>query len=1661
MIMKISLKTIVWSGLMLCWTLSGISQFGGGGNNYIISGPTPVFDGSTNNYSLNHGSSIVTTTWGVSSSYGNVTSSTNIQATIQFIASGTTTVSAFIQDNLGNIHYVTKSVTIQAGLSAGTISGEQTICYNGNPSNLANVTAASGGPGGYAYQWQSSSGGGTGTNWNDISGATSISYDPPGGLTSTMWYRRKVTSGSFEKFTEDVRVSVNGQVTAGSINGTQTVCYGGNPSVLGNATSPTNGVGGYAYQWQYSNNGSSGWTDIGGATSITYDPPSGLTTERWYRRRVISCGQTKYTGGIQVTVWPGLDPGTITGGHGICSGEDPMKLTNVSEASGGDGNYTYQWQYSNNGSNGWTDISGATLEEYDPPAGLVSSRWYRRQASSCGQTLHTPSVEVTITSQPTWYADTDGDGFGDPNSSTTACTQPGGYVPNGSDQCPNAYGIDNGCPNLLAISSNENSFVSRVYQKEMNDSTGISAIGDVIENLTYYDGLGRPVQQVAVRASEELGDLVTHIRYDAYGRMDREWLPVYHQPIAGFGSYRTDMVGLTQTYYKNNYGPDFNGVNASNTNAYSQKEFEPSPLNRVLKQTAPGEAWKMGSGHEIGFGYDANGTNEVHFFWANTSLANGVYEPTLAQNGHYAQDELQKMVTYDENHDGSSTKLHSTEEFTDKLGQTVLKRTYALVSNVETAHDTYYVYDDYGNLTYVIPPKVTTASVSSTELSELCYQYKYDHRNRLVEKKLPGKDWEYIVYNKLDQPILTQDGNQRAKSPDEWLFTKYDALGRVAYTGKASAANGTSRTAIQNEVDALVTDLWVKRGNEISFGSTDISYDDAAYPTSVSVGAQLTEILTINYYDDYDFDLAGTATAHTAFSVTTTGEVKGLATGTKVKVLGTNSWITTVSFYDEKGRSIYTYSRNEYLNTTDKISSELDFLGRPTKVRTAHSKAGSTVVTLDNFTYDHAGRLLTQSQCIGNVSLGESCPTGGQGNTVPANLVLSSGTVTTDQLATQSITLNGTVTVSGTVTLAVDANANATISTEPIVSNSYDELGQLVQKQLGGGLQTVDYEYNVRGWLKQINDPASMGSDLFAFGINYNDPQNGATPLYNGNISETNWRTANSDNSLKHYRYSYDALNRITGAIDNTGKYNLTDVTYDKMGNLETLKRLGWTSASPSLTNNTGLGTMDDLTYQYANGGNQLTNVADNNASDTYGFKDVNGSGTEYTYDANGNMTSDANKGITGITYNHLNLPTLINVNTDNIQYIYDATGGKQQKIVSTGATTDYAGNYVYENNALQFLSHTEGYISPDGSGGYDYVYQYKDHLGNVRLSYADSDGSGDIDPATEIISEKNYYPFGLEHKGYNSVVSPNANSNAEKWRFQGQELTEDLGLNVHEFKYRFYDSAIGRFWSIDPLADGYVYNSPYNFAENSVIANSELEGLEAKIAIYGEGAIGSTAYTSNDINSFHNRASTLEKNNGYNAEGVRNGQQLISALKTATAEEGSVQSAVIYAHGGQGAVYLDPSDGFYINSGRGSNSATVSDLSAGINDGSIVFEDNATIVFGTCNACSSSSALPDNIGKEITTETGVTTIGATDYVEPEIVNGKETGVLTTQGTFLKNEKVFDVTVNGVTVTFDTEAGANEFANIFTDFNSPDLTADVTSRVIQTDLGNRIDPSQY
>ncbi|MCX2682143.1 hypothetical protein OOZ15_19510 [Galbibacter sp. EGI 63066] len=178
--------------------------------------------------------------------------------------------------------------------------------------------------------------------------------------------------------------------------------------------------------------------------------------------------------------------------------------------------------------------------------------------------------------------------------------------------------------------------------------------------------------------------------------------------------------------------------------------------------------------------------------------------------------------------------------------------------------------------------------------------------------------------------------------------------------------------------------------------------------------------------------------------------------------------------------------------------------------------------------------------------------------------------------------------------------------------------------------------------------------------------------------------------------------------------------------------------------------------------------------------------------------------------------------------YIYDASGVKLKKTVSTGKVTEYAGNYIYENDQLQFFSHAEGYVTPSGSGGYDYVYQYKDHLGNVRLSYMDANNNGSVTTA-EVIEESNYYPFGLEHKGYNNVVNGVENNYKT---YQGKEEEKELGRNTYDFGWRDFDPAIARWTVIDPLAEKYYSQSPFVYVANSPMVLSDPNGKEISFSI-------------------------------------------------------------------------------------------------------------------------------------------------------------------------------------------------------------------------------------
>lgn len=751
----------------------------------------------------------------------------------------------------------------------------------------------------------------------------------------------------------------------------------------------------------------------------------------------------------------------------------------------------------------------------------------------------------------------------------------------------------------------------------------------------------------------------------------------------------------------------------------------------------------------------------------------------------------------------TANKNNSIEEYTDKYGRLVLSRKF----NNNVAHDTYYVYDPNNNLAYIISPLADEEVISmpqtqggiystnQTVVDELCYVYWYDIRNRMVEKKLPGKDWQKIVYDKLNRPLLTQDANQRAQNI--WIFTKYDKHGRVVYTG--TYTDSRAREVIQAEQDAVFDPVLFESRTSTSFanGGANIHYTNNVFPTTGAV-------LSVNYFDDYNFDKVGIIVpAATSYHALATN-VKGMATGTKVRILNTNLWSTTVLGYDVKGRKIWSRNKDAYMSTETIVETKLNFNGLALQNKTQHVRSGIPTVTVyDFFAYDNTGRLLKHSQKV---------------------------------------------------------NSN---DEELIAYNKYDELGRLVQKKVGGisnpgttyadtpGLQTIDYSYNIRGWLKSVNEitqnlNASGSTDLFAYRINYNTVTGTtftgvqASPMYNGSISDITWKSK-IDNRLRVYAYKYDALDRLIDANLFTNynpgpgpvyNYREGPVTYDKNSNILSLERNGLKA------NNVTVEKIDILDYNYMPNSNKLLSVTD--ASDTAGFNNgVTGSNTDYDYDANGNMVKDLNKGIgtaaaNGIEYNPVvNLPSKITFSAnDYIEYVYDATGYKvAKKVVTAGnvIVTQYIGGFVYQKvnsgtNSLQMFFTPEGYVKKSSTGIFSHVFQFKDHLGNVRLSYTDANND-EVITAAEIIEEFNYYPFGMQHKGYNNNLNTIGNDNAQKYRYNGKEFQDELSLDLYDYGARNYDPVLGKWLSMDPLAEKLPFTSPFTYCLNNPIIMVDPDG--------------------------------------------------------------------------------------------------------------------------------------------------------------------------------------------------------------------------------------------
>ena len=370
---------------------------------------------------------------------------------------------------------------------------------------------------------------------------------------------------------------------------------------------------------------------------------------------------------------------------------------------------------------------------------------------------------------------------------------------------------------------------------------------------------------------------------------------------------------------------------------------------------------------------------------------------------------------------------------------------------------------------------------------------------------------------------------------------------------------------------------------------------------------------------------------------------------------------------------------------------------------------------------------------------------------------------------------------------------------------AYDNLGRLQSKSLhGSATNKLTYAYNVRGWLTGIS------GSKFTQNLYYNTGT--GTAKYNGSISSMTWKAGN-ESTIRGYKFTYDGLSRLMNATygetaginTNTNRFSENVTAYDKNGNIKTLQRYGQTAAS-------GYGLIDNLTFTL--GGNLLNRVDDAAAASAYGggfeFKDGVKQANEYTYDSNGNLTKDLNKGISNISYNCLNLPSAVTFSDGStIVYTYAGDGAKLKtvhKIGGTTTTTDYCGNVVYENGVQKLLLTEEGYVTlSDGK----YHYYLKDHQGNNRVVI---NQSGTVEEANH------YYPFG-------GVFA--STGNTQPYKYNGKELDAKKGLNWYDYGVRMYDAALGRFATVDPSAENYFNTSLYAYCGNNPISRIDPTGAD------------------------------------------------------------------------------------------------------------------------------------------------------------------------------------------------------------------------------------------
>jgi len=819
----------------------------------------------------------------------------------------------------------------------------------------------------------------------------------------------------------------------------------------------------------------------------------------------------------------------------------------------------------------------------------------------------------------------------------------------------------------------------------------------------YFDGLGRLMQTVDAGATPGYADVVLPVTYDNLGRQAVTYLPY---SIGNNGTFKSTFLPKENV----NYGvpavsEHFNFYQsgdkiATDTKPFAETFYEPSPLNRMIRQGQAGAAWQPSlsvSDHAVKKSYDLNEDYQVRQFLFDQQ------NDQIIDKGYYFSDRLFVTSTTDE--DGNETV-----DFVDMNGRLVMKKVlYTESSGLSATADTYRLYDDRSNLIAVLPPNCVdkyTANPNDASWLNESYQYRFDGRNRMIKKKLPHADWTYMVYDDRDRLVMIQDGNQRGKDVPEWTIMKYDALNRCVLTGIYKDTEHRDWQSMQNKVTLYYNNLQSSQGwydTYTSVGSLH-GYDDKSFPQGISP----QDYLTVSFYDDYGFKASQTnqqafdADPAQVGNVSILSSPENYLTGSKTRILGEDKWLLAINYYDDNYNLVQVV-KQDHLGGINRVNNQYNFRRQLKQTEFVHSLSGQQRSTLQRFDYDQVGRRTKGWYQVDQSPLTE------------------------------------------------------------VFENEYNDLGQLVMRKLHKSqddfAQHIDYRYNIRGWLQRINSadlsPESQGEPLDFFGAEYSyNEQNGTnnTGRYNGNISSVKW--SGSGAGKQHaYTYRYDPFNRLVegkykssadgSAWDvDAGKFDMS-LGYDVAGNITSLTR----SAGADVV-------LDDLQYRYE--GNQLKSV-DDRGDRINGFTDGNIGSDDFRYDANGNLTTDLNKGVASTQYNYLNLVDAVSdLEGAKTRFVFDADGNKiGQRVYDKNGelkeSADYIGPFAYVDGAIQSASHQDGQVVlTDGSP--EYQYNISDNVGNTRIVFTTKP---DIEIMTATFEDDRIEEETSVFKNYSRTTNP------------------------------------------------------------------------------------------------------------------------------------------------------------------------------------------------------------------------------------------------------------------------------------------------------------------